>query len=203
MRKILRIVPLALLGLLVTTNSAEAQYRYSNWFWGLTYQGALSAGDTKDFIDQFSFRNIGVEGRTMVNQNASVGMFFGWNVFNEKQIDGTVSLAGADASGAQLRYVNAFPMLLTGHYYFGERRGPRPYVGGGVGAYLMEHRLEIGTTALEAENWHFGFAPEFGVVFPTQGLAEGFLNVKYNYAVEAGGVTGSYWTFGVGLAARY
>ena len=183
MRLGLRIASIALFLILGTNSQAEGQYRYQEWWWGITYQTSLTTGNTKDFIDQFSWRNVGIEGRTMVNQNASVGLFFGWNVFND-EVDGTVSLGGADITGYQTRYMNAVPMLATGHLNFGQRRGPRPFIGGGIGTYWIENKVELGTTQLTADNWHFGLAPEVGFIFPTQGIAEGFISAKYNVAIR-------------------
>jgi len=169
---------------------------------GMTYQTAMSSGDMTDFVDQFSWRNIGVEGRSMIGSNASVGLFFGWNVFNQ-EVDGTVELGAVDASGYQSRFVNALPLLATAHYYFGRASGPRTYVGAGVGTYWIENRLELGQTAITASNWHFGVAPEIGVIIPAQGMTDTYLSVKYNYASEAGDISRSYWTFGIGFGARY
>jgi hypothetical protein len=197
MKTAIKILSLALFLLPMTAGETNAQVQ--EWWTGITYQGALSAGDTKDIADQFSWRNVGIEGRTMVGPKMSVGVFAGWNVFNE-ETSGTISLAGVDVTGFQSRFVNAIPLLATVHLYSDRRNGPRPYLGGGVGTYWIENRLELGQTALEVDNWHFGLAPEFGIIFPTGGRLEGYLSAKYNYAFESGGITHSYWTFGIGLA---
>jgi len=198
MKNAIKVVSLALFLVLVGNAKAEAQV--DGWWWGATYQTALSAGDTKDFVDQFSWRNFGVEGRAILNDKASLGLFLGWNVFND-DVDGTISLGGVDVSGFQSRFVNAIPILATAHYYFGARSGRSLYLGGGVGTYWIENRLELGTTALTVTNWHFGLAPEIGISFPTNDMARGYLSVKYNYAFESDGITHNYWTFGIGLAA--
>jgi outer membrane protein W len=199
MKYAIRVFALALL--LVFAANAKASAQAQEWWWGFTYQTALSAGDTKDFVDQFSWRNVGVEARSMINQNASVGVFFGWNVFN-KEVDGTIALGAVDVSGYQSRFINAVPMLVTAHYYLGSRSGPRPYLGAGVGTYWIENRLELGLTSVTVANWHFGLAPEVGVIIPTQAMAETYLSVKYNYAFEANDIQRTYWTFGIGFATR-
>jgi outer membrane protein W len=199
MKYAIRVLALALL--LVFVANAKVSAQAQEWWWAFTYQTALSAGDTKDFVDQFSWRNVGVEARSMINQNASVGVFFGWNVFN-KEVDGTISLGAVDVSGYQSRFINAVPMLATAHYYLGSRAGPRPYLGAGVGTYWIENRLELGLTSATVTNWHFGLAPEVGVIIPTQAMAETYLSVKYNYAFEAGDIQRAYWTFGIGFATR-
>ena len=71
----------------------------------------------------------------MLQPNVSAGLLLGWNVFAE-QTDQLISFANAEVSGVQYRYVNAFPIMATAHYYFGGRRNSiRPYVGGGAGTF--------------------------------------------------------------------
>ena len=193
---------LALASLFVLAGNANAQAQSNRLWWAFTYQGALSSGDTKNFVDQFSWRNVGLEGRSFMNPDLSVGVFFGWNVFNDEG-EGLVSLGSADISGYQYRFVNAFPMLLTAHYYLGDRTGPRAFVGTGVGTYWIENRMELGLTAVTVDNWHFGLAPEVGLMIPTAGFSEAYLSAKYNYAFESGGITHSYWTFGVGIGTAF
>ncbi len=195
MKNAIRVGSLALFLVLAGSAKAEAQ----EWWWGLNYQTALPSGDTKDFVDQFSWRNVGFEGRAMLKPNASVGLFFGWNVLHD-ELDGTIALSGVDVSGFSSRFVNAVPVLATAHYYFGDSSRRRLYVGGGIGTYYIENRLEMGVSALTSTNWHFGFAPEVGVTFPTQEFGEGYFSDKYNYAAESDNLTHSYWTFGLGFA---
>jgi outer membrane protein W len=75
-----------------------------------------------------------------------------------------------------------FPLLATGNYYFlTDPRAARPYAGLGVGAYAAERRLDVGIWTMADTSWHFGLAPEVGVVLP---LARRNLTVstKFNYA---------------------
>jgi hypothetical protein len=201
MRYARRSVVLALLLSLGASATAQAQ---EEWWGGFTYQGALTSGPTTDFIDQFSWRNIGLEARKMVSEDASLGVFLGWNVFND-ELNTTTSLGSVDISGFQSRFVNAFPMLVTAHYYPGARRSnsARFFVGTGVGTYYTENRAELGLTSVNVNKWHFGIAPEVGVLVPGSRVGDGLLSVKYNYAFEAGGVEHAYWTFGVGLLVGY
>lgn len=189
--------------LLAVAVSGDAQAQQGDWWGGVSYQGSLTAGETTDFIDGFSWRNIAFEGRKMMSDDLSIGMYFAWNVFFEEANE-TVSMGSWDVSGFQHRYVNSFPMMATVHYYFGETlgRSPRFFIGTGVGTYYIENRLEIGTTAITLDNWHFGLAPEVGIALPASRYTGAVLNVKYNYAFEVDGVDRSYWTFGIGFMAR-
>jgi opacity protein-like surface antigen len=197
MKNAIKVASLALCLVFMTAGEVRAQSR--DWWFGATYQGALPGGDTKDFTEGFSWRNIGIEGRTLLKDNLSLGLYAGWNVFND-EVDGTISLGGADVSGYQSRFVNAIPLLATIHLYSSRRSGVRPYIGGGLGTYWVENRVELGLTGLESDNWHFGLAPEVGFAMPMQNNVAAYVSVKYNYAFEAGDVSHSYWTFGIGIA---
>ena len=109
-------------------------------------------------------------------------------------------------TGVQKRYLNAFPMLITGYYYFSTAwRDPKIYLGGGIGAYYMLQNFDLGVNRLEASNWHFGAAPEVGLQFPA-GNSQGIVNVKYNWVNESGeGIAGqergyAYWGLNAGFA---
>jgi len=170
-----------------------------DWIWLATYGPSLPTGDTKAFADDFSWRNIGLEGRKALNENTTVGLAFGWNVFAAKTGE-IISFDRIDISGLQFRYVNAFPMLLTLHRYFGQPGGVRPYLGAGVGTYFAEERLEIGVVALTADAWHFGLAPEAGLIVPVGWRARALLQAKYNWALKANEIEHTYWTFNIGFA---
>lgn len=198
MKTITKVAALALTLSLLAGAEAKAQ----NWFWGAQYQTSLAMGDTKDFTNSFSWRNFGIEGRALLNREAtmSAGLFFGWNVMNDETTD-LINFDNFDVSGYQFRYVNAFPILATAHYYLGRRGKPRAFIGAGAGTYYIENRLEIGTVAIVNKNWHLGLAPEVGFVLPFNRQAATYLSVKYNYAVKSGGVTHSYMTFGIGIGS--
>ena len=195
-----RVTMLTLALLLMASAPGLAQDRM---FMGVTYQVAMPTGDTKAFSDDVSFRNIGLEWRNIVQPNISLGLAVGWNVFAELT-DEVVSVGDYDASGTQFRYVNAFPMLLTAHYYLGSAGTlkPRPYFGVGAGTYYIENRLEAGLTAIKTDAWHLGVAPEAGVVLPINRYSSAYVNGKFNYGLEAGDITHSYWTFAFGMAWR-
>ncbi len=176
---------------------------------GFTYQISFPTSNTKDFTNDVSFRGIGVEGRKMVMQNTSVGVSFDWNVFHteineilnlEELTDGEIT--GDVSGGAQNRITNAFPMLVTVHQYFGEEGGKAtPFVGLGVGTYLIKRRFEIGVFGFDDNTWHFGLAPELGFGIKTGWNSFFYSTARYNYAFASGGVDAqSYFGIKIGVA---
>lgn len=197
---------------LVFADGAQAQ----DWWWGISYQMAAhsslpgSSDSDVNFVEDFSFRGIGIDARYVPERGAkySFGFTAGWNVLHERSEFGTdrntISLPNADVTGTQLRYVNAVPLLANAHYYLGERGGIRPYLGVNAGTYYIERRVDIGVSAIVDDTWHFGWAPEAGLVVPLGRPEVALLAaVRYNWAFSAGGSGDQrYWGFNIGVAYR-
>jgi outer membrane protein W len=170
-----------------------------SWY-ALTYQPAQPLSNTQDFTNNFGWRGIGFEYRRQVKPNLALGLIFAWQVFDE-QTDEVVSAFGVDISGDQFRYVNSWPMLANATYFFGNQGGLRPFLGANVGAYVMQHRMDVGLYTIEETNVHFGFGPEAGVAIPIRPDLAAVLNTRLNYALAAGSVEDqSYLSFGIGVA---
>lgn len=198
--------------ILVFSGEAKAQ----DWWWGITYQMSASSSlptnsdSDVNFIEDYSFRGFGIDARYVASRDAkySIGFNVGWNVLNEKNDFGsernTISLGNADVTGTQLRYLNTVPLMANASYYFGSRGGIRPYVGLNAGTYYIERRVDIGVVGIVEDNWHFGWAPEVGLVVPLGRPEVALLTtIRYNWAFSAGG-TGDqkYWGFNIGIAYR-
>ncbi|MCK5087887.1 MAG: hypothetical protein KAQ90_10220 [Melioribacteraceae bacterium] len=156
----------------------------------LSYNTALPMGNTSEFISEYSWKGFSFEGRTFTNRAWAFGGIFGWNVFNEMSTDLAHidrENSASDVKGTQVRYINSFPIMASGHYYFGRRRSAlRLFFGVGVGVYYITQRFEIGVFGLESNNWHFGLAPEAGFLFSLGRTTALSLSAKYNYAFDAG-----------------
>jgi hypothetical protein len=166
----------------------------------------LPIGDQKDFTggdggQSFSFRGATIEGRKILNENVSAGLSFGWHVFNSSRFT-TTTLNNATISGNQARYTNAFPLFVNAHYYFGQRRGMRPYVGANVGAIYAERRVDINVYAIAQDTWHFAVAPEVGVVFPLGWVVRGVVSARYHYGFSADDYSPQYFSFSFGIASK-
>jgi hypothetical protein len=179
---------------LLAATPASAQ----DWFWGATWGMSVAGGDTYDYISELSFRNFGIEGRKFVAPNTSVGLSLNWTVLDEKTTEATEFSSGA-VWGTQYRYINAFPLLVTAHKYFGDPESKMLFVGAGVGAYAVERRTEVGLFAVDWDTWHFGVAPEAGFLFPLGWRAKGFLNARYHFTSEAEGFDYQWWDFRIGI----
>ncbi len=96
-----------------------------------------------------------------------MGGLFTWSTFYEKLGGASYTDGSTTLTGTQYRYINAFPMQVTAHYYTSDDPyETRAYLGGGIGAYKINNRINIGTYAIEDNYWHFGFSPEVGVLIP-------------------------------------
>ena len=187
-KKILLAV-LAFIAITCYSNKSVAQ----SAIWNLTWDIGIPTGDFGDHISKASFRGFGIEGRGFVNDNVTIGGMFSWAVFAE-QVDALESTEIFDASGLQNRYVNAYPINVTGHYYFGEPYQTRFFIGAGLGGYRMNRRTEFGFYAFENNNWHFGFYPEIGAFFPV-GFNNGgvYTGLKWHNALASGSAPSYSW----------
>lgn len=170
--------------------------------WNITYDVAVPLGDTKDFIESTSFRGFGIDGRSFINDNLTLGGSWNWSVFYESEKNVTVEEGVATINGNHYDYGNYMPFMFNTHYYFGEDGGTRPYIGTGVGPIWKEERKDIGAyNVLLDKNWQFGLTPEVGIFVPLGGTVLFFANAEYCYGFKTNKLTStSYLKFGVGLA---
>ena len=171
---------------------------------GLTYSISIPTGNTSEYVSKTSFKGLSIDLRKFFSYNASVGFLIGWSAF-EEETNKTISTYLGDVSGEQSRLINAFPVMITTHFYFGEGTEFRPFIGIGAGMYYLYHQLELADDNLESNKWHFGFAPEAGFVYLLESIYA-FVNVRYNYAFSAENeftkisTSQSYLTFNIGFA---
>ena len=185
----------ALITCLVHTTQAQE----SDWATTINYSVGLPTGDLKDFTDNTSFRGISFEAKNFRTEQISVGFSLGWQIFKER-LEGTFSQPGQDVTGTQVRYLNALPIMVTGHYQFGDPGGARPYAGVGLGTVHSLQRTEVGLFTISNNNWHFGFYPEVGVYIPVSFDMGINVAAKYNYALgTSDSIDYSYLSLSVGF----
>ncbi len=159
---------------LLSASVAEAQ---GDWWWGAEYTVSVPLGATKEFTDNTSWRGATLEARKILSQNLTVGLLFGWYVFDEAKVQ-TVSRPGLDVTGLPYNYLNSFPIQATAHYYLGKRRGTRLHVGGGAGVTINERRTDVGLYRIQETKAQFSVFPEIGVSIPLKGLVWDLLGIR-------------------------
>lgn len=173
----------------------------------ISYNLSLPLGNTSNFINRFSFRGGSFEVRQMLGDDYSVGILGGWHVLN-KATYATYTENTFSISGKQFRTINSVPILLTAHRYF-RKKGEvdeeiiRPYAGAGIGMQYVNKNMDLGNYTLSDKNWHFGVAPELGIIFPVS-ISYNHLSIvvssRLHYAFKAADSPSfSYLNFNVGL----
>lgn len=191
----------AIVTLMFTTGYSQGQQ-----FSSLTYSVSIPTGDTKEFIDEVSWRGLGFDYRYMFKRNLSVGFSTGWNLLyqDNRELTQLTDPPGAIYS-KQYKLISSIPVMASIHYYFGKRRSIRPYVGVSAGGFIMRQYLEISLFLWENNEWQWGMAPEAGVLIPVDRDMSIIVNGKYNYAFTGESVMGTsinnaYWGINVGVA---
>lgn len=176
-----------------------------DWVSSITYQISIPAGDTKQFTDDISFRGFAMDFRKQVDKSATVGLLLGWNVFYQR-VTQTTELETENPvaiTGVQDRTLNAFPLMLNAHYYFGSDN--KFYAGLNAGGYYMLQRFDIGIYRFQNDEWQWGIIPEIGFMTPLSGGSTLIINAKYNYTFTGesplgGDINHQYWSIGIGWA---
>ncbi|MEM9327452.1 MAG: hypothetical protein AAGA85_17430 [Bacteroidota bacterium] len=173
-----------LVSILTTRSYSQSSFTH------LEYAPSIPVGNVTDFTGGFQWRGLGFGAGWFVQDGLTVGFQTGWNVFRD-ETDGIVSAvvetdnSNITLTGKQFRFINAVPILLTSRYYI-EGSQVWPYIGAGVGTYFASRRTELGLRTFSEDSWHFGVAPEVGIVVPTYSESSFTLGLQYHQAFAAG-----------------
>jgi opacity protein-like surface antigen len=178
-------------------------------FAGMTYQISVPTANTKDFMEKVSLVGFGVEGRRFFGDHFSLGLAFQWNTFRHEvrdkslPVDPDARSGGSSVSGQVIEHnrdLSAYPFMLTAHGYLSKNEKFSPYVGLGVGTIRVHQRADATTQVWKRDSWHWGVAPEIGVIAKIGFDIALVANLKYNYALKTSNVEAqSYATFSVGF----
>ena len=147
----------------------------------LTYDMAQPFGDLKETTPDFSWRGWAFSYRNHIRDQLSLGLSVGWQGFSRME-SGTYESGPVSATGTFVRYVSAAPLMATAHLYTGSPGGFRLYGGLGIGTFYIQDRYNFGIFAFYEDHWHFGLAPELGVMLPVGASLWNLLgSVTYNY----------------------
>lgn len=161
----------------------------------VTWNIGIPVSKMNQFTTDVTYRGFTISGRRFLDKYNSVGFMTGWNIFDEKSYE-PINLSGGEnasgtISGTQVRSVNSFPLLVGLHHYYGKRDDMRAFIGLNAGMYYILQRLDIGVYRLDNDNWHFGLAPEAGLIIPFDEDKTGiYLGARYNYAFDSGTTLG-------------
>lgn len=170
--------------------------------WNFDWNMGFPMGETKDFINQPTFRGFSIEGRSFVTEHITVGGIGAFNVFYENFGWVTNTNDNTTLYGYKRRYLNVMPLMVTGHYYFSHGQ-IQPYIGAGIGTYYIESRDFMGIYYVQGKAWHFGLAPEVGVIMPFGSSDTGInINFKYNMATKTMEQPSYSW-FGINVGISY
>lgn len=178
----------------------------------VTWNIGIPVSKMNQFTTEVTYRGFTISGRRFLDKYNSVGFMTGWNIFDEKSYE-PIDLAGGEngsgtISGTQVRSINSFPLLVGVHHHYGKKEDMRVFVGLNAGMYYILQRLDMGVYRLDNDNWHFGMAPEAGIIIPFDGENTGFyLGARYNYAFDSGTALGgsennfySFYELNIGFA---
>ena len=188
---------IALSALLLSANGF-GQFVYTD----VTYDMSVPLGNTADFISKTSFRGMTLRVGRFVTDDLAVDVRFSWNTFYEAidfetytSEDGTASV-----TGKQFKYINSFPLTAGARYVLNSSSDFSPYFAGGLGAYKINERTDMGIYYDEPKVWHFGFYPEIGFIYDFSYNVGLNVYARYDYALKTQDATAhSYITFGIGL----
>lgn len=197
------------ISILLLTMVLTASTYSQNTLLGFSWSMGFTSGKTAEYVGAPSFTGFSFESHKFLKPNVSIGISTGWNILSEKNSD-LIQVNNTAISGAQGRYINVFPILLSASYYIKPNRNAKfvPFIRANAGTYYIMQRFDIGAYTLNNYNWHLGVAPEIGFMFKAGKELNVLANAKYNYAFDSGtrlgGDQNNYYTFfSVNLGIAY
>ena len=172
------------------------------WYTNVSYDIGIPMGSSKDFVSTTSFRGATFNFGRMINDNLSIDGRFSWSTYYEARDFQTYTSDDGmtDISGKAFKYLNNFP-ITTGLTYFVRTDGKfTPYFSGGLGAYKINERTDMGIYYAETKEWHFGLFPQVGLLYEINFSLSLNVFARYDYAFETSRASDhSFLNFGIGL----
>lgn len=185
-----------------TSSSTQPPWRGAPYL-SIHYSTAMTLGSSSDFVRQFSFAGFRARMAYFLLDALDVGASLGFNWLNDKQrtTEATDTVA---LTATQIRSLSSLSMLVVSDYHIRlSRGGIRAYLGGGLGAFRTKRTRDLGFLTSEVHGWHFGVAPELGVLFP---LGDNTITVgtEVDYVVKSSDSPEELlMTFNIGLGTVY
>ena len=178
--------------------SATSSFAQSKF--ALTYSIGFPTGETSDYFESTSWRGVNIDYHYFIQDNLAIGFSTGWQVFDENvgfvtETDGTETV-----SGFRYNYLNSFPLLFTGSYFFDSSGNLSPFASLGLGLTYNELEEDIGLFQERSTGWPFTVRPEIGLDYQVNygvGIRASF---RYNYVASGNELPSlPYFAINVGL----
>lgn len=156
----------------------------------LNYQTAIPLGDSRDYINNMSFRGAGIDYHHFLTDRLAIGGQLSWNTYykNPGYVTSNFMLNNdkVTITGDQFRYLNVVNLMASGRYFFTNKNAAIcPYAGMGIGTNWGETRLEVGHYVAQEKAWQFAVAPEIGCIIPFCDFFGFNIGAKYQYRAKA------------------
>lgn len=173
--------------MLLLTGQIKAQDRFTS----LALNIGIPMGDTKNFVEEATARGLSFDYNKLINENLAVGGGIAWEVFYQEMGQTTTTVETSSVTGLEYRYMNSFPLHLTGTWFFTPEKAFTPYAGLGVGTIYDRQDKDIGIYRYKEDAWHLSFRPEVGFQYDINNFTGLRFGVRYNQAFAAGNIDAS------------
>jgi hypothetical protein len=175
---------------------------YAEQIFGVTYDISIPTANTNTFIPNTSLLGFGLDARKLSHTGYSYGITFHWNSFKASGADQITDNSG-DGISYKDRTMDAFPILVSGHYFFGESTSRfRPLIGGNIGTYFFITRQYTDQEYRMLKTWHFGLAPDIGFMAEFMRDIHILFTLRYNYAFKTSSLAAqSYFSIILGFVS--
>ncbi|MBT1699544.1 outer membrane beta-barrel protein [Fulvivirgaceae bacterium PWU4] len=166
------------------------------------YTISFPLGNTKDRVDQVSFRGFTFDYRYHINDSWCIGARTGWYTFYEEKDRATYTLSEGHASltGKQFRYINSLPLLFMGDYYFHAEQNMSAFAGFGAGVTYNRLDVRMSQEGARTDAWQFSLSPEIGVRMKLDADLYGYVALSYNNCFSTDDLEAqSYLNLSIGL----
>jgi outer membrane protein W len=166
----------------------------------LTYSVGFPTGETSDYFESTSWRGVNIDYHRFVRDNFAVGFSTGWQVFSQDVGFVTETNGTETVSGFRYNYLNSFPVLVTGSYFFDAPGNLSPFASLGIGLTYNELESDIGLFRDTRTGWPFTLRPEIGMDYEVNYNFGLRASVRYNYVASGDELPSlPYFAINVGL----
>ena len=185
----------------------------------LNWNMGFPTSSANNIISKPSESGLSFDLRVWVGDQVTIGGTLGWNLFFKdfgyvREVNKKTTI-----SGYKRRYSTIVPIMLTVHYYFTKKRqvqpysfkdivpgNIRPYLGLGIGGYLLTAKDFMGNSTKSNNYTHFGLQPEVGIMYLFGNINNNNFAVnasfKYNISAKTKTDSSSTW-FGINIGLAY